>query len=1018
MVGRILRPEIQPWKDEMNHPPKNPRATAAFAVRGTLITGLLVATVASGAPALAAPADGPVEPSAPVTSSSSTTAPVPEPGEEAAARPADETTAPAAISAVETSSGGERAAAADSITLPQGEIVSGGDIVLSYARTSPAPSDQWVGIYPAGVKPGTAGATAWNWVSGQSGTVTFGSSGLAAGGWVAYFFTDGGYNALAQVEFRVVPDPNRMKTVTGTVSADDGATPLAGVTVTDGNGANLATTAADGSYTLTVDGSRRRDVIVYLTVPDGFRAPVNELNVPQFYRNLGVVDGTSATADFALEADPASLSGDFSFAQITDVHSTPGDNATRSIPEYQAVGALDSEPRFILNTGDISGDGQPDHWQAVREAFAASPLPIWPVVGNHDHGGSGAFGNYRANLGPEWYSFNTGGRHFIALENNGSQNSAEQREWLAADLAAHGTDPDGSKREIVIGVHEPWDTPYNAVGNGWLELLADYDVSLVMNGHMHVANASRTVLPGALHVNAPSAQYNEDGTPISFFEVKLAEGEEPELITRPFLRDERVELISPADGGMVRPGRNDLIVNASGTTATVESVTAVIDDRKPVSLSQEGAALWSADGGLKGLKVGSHRIRVEVKTLGGETWVEEAEFQVSPRAEKVEIGADVAQFRGDADHGSEMPGDLTAQLDARWATRIGDTVQLNQPTVVDGVLYTGIANISDPTGNGVTAVDPATGDVLWHFETAGQVVHTIPVVDGMAYALTKEGTLHALDASDGTELWSTVLPLSGGAGKGWAYGTPVVAGGLVVVIDSAGDSRLTAYDAASGERVWTRGVSSGWWSDSSLTVQGDTVYYIGANGASAFSLADGTPIYERASGGLHGSVPVIADGTLYRSQGDNALVAIDAATGSEQWIRRSSGPALEGGGGHNFSSPIVKDGVVYGAWVNGAVAAFDAASGAPRWEAHLDARITSSPVIVDDVLYVGDIQGRITGLSLADGSTVTSIEVGVPIMATPLVSGNSLFIADNAGTLYAFSSRDEAHPGKGPGNGE
>lgn len=408
----------------------------------------------------------------------------------------------------------EASIAAATLTADATTIPAGGGVTLTYSRVTPADDGQWIGIYKTSITPGAGGNEIWEYVSGQSGSITLSLQDSSAGNYIAYFFADGGYTPIAQlpliVEGPPAAEPTDPATISGVVNAtaEDGSThPIAGVTVFDGDGANMATTASDGSYTLTIDTNRRHDELIYITVPSGYSAPVDAINVPQFYKNLGVLTGADpVTANFELQEDSRSADTDFTFAQITDMHARSDWDATsRAIPHQVAIGTLDTNPAFVVHTGDISLDGGRDHWDAVKQTFAESPIPVWPVVGNHDVVGNadpknkGLFGTYRAVLGPEWYSFDYGQRHFIVLENNVAGDDAAQRDWLIADLAANGFNADGSSKEMVLLFHKPWDSPDHADGAGWRDLLAPFDVKLMFSGHEHVGNASRHVLGDALH---------------------------------------------------------------------------------------------------------------------------------------------------------------------------------------------------------------------------------------------------------------------------------------------------------------------------------------------------------------------------------------------------------------------------------------------------------------------------------------------------------------------------------------
>ena len=78
----------------------------------------------------------------------------------------------------------------------------------------PGNAKDWVGIYPDGVKPGSAGSTIWNYVDGthsgkvglREGSISFGGGLNLAGIWNAYFLLNDGYSVLTNISFNII-DP-------------------------------------------------------------------------------------------------------------------------------------------------------------------------------------------------------------------------------------------------------------------------------------------------------------------------------------------------------------------------------------------------------------------------------------------------------------------------------------------------------------------------------------------------------------------------------------------------------------------------------------------------------------------------------------------------------------------------------------------------------------------------------------------------------------------------------------------
>lgn len=139
----------------------------------------------------------------------------------------------------------------------------------------------------------------------------------------------------------------------------------------------------------------------------------------------------------------------------------------------------------------------------------------------------------------------------------------------------------------------------------------------------------------------------------------------------------------------------------------------------------------------------------------------------------------------------EDPGDageggltaLTADGKRLW-TVDGDAA--GSPTVVDGTVYVDV-------GSDVRAYEPEGGDELWRVTTDGDT-GSPAVADGTVYVGSFDTVLYALDAASGEEDWrfETVK---------WANYAPAVADGAVYL--ASWDTRVYGLDAGDGEKRWS-----------------------------------------------------------------------------------------------------------------------------------------------------------------------------------------------------------------------
>ena len=162
-----------------------------------------------------------------------------------------------------------------------------------------------------------------------------------------------------------------------------------------------------------------------------------------------------------------------------------------------------------------------------------------------------------------------------------------------------------------------------------------------------------------------------------------------------------------------------------------------------------------------------------------------------------------------------------------WERDLGGTVVADLAIDDSGIIYLGTFNQE------ILAINGANGLVKWSKPTEGWIWGGPSVVDGIVYVGDLEGFLYAFDANTGRELWRVTAdgaiassPLIANehvyigtengqvmsvdlAGRiqwtktivGQAYGTPILAGDLIVIGLVEGDNVAIAFDF-NGNQVW------------------------------------------------------------------------------------------------------------------------------------------------------------------------------------------------------------------------
>jgi predicted MPP superfamily phosphohydrolase len=238
--------------------------------------------------------------------------------------------------------------------------------------------------------------------------------------------------------------------VDGTVFVDDNGDGvrgpnergLAGVVVSDQSA--VVRTGTDGTFRLDTSGGHG---VIFVSVPNGYR-PVGSWWRPAADKPM----------TFALQRTRDAR--EFTFVHASDTHMSP-----QSFPRTERFRAIvDSvKPDFVIVTGDLVKDAlrvseqeATSYYDLVAGAFPRFSAPVRTVPGNHEIFGiernlshvtqsHPLYGRtmYRRRLGPDYYSFDYGGVHFIGLNSVDYDEEqsyyghidSTQMAWLERDLA-------------------------------------------------------------------------------------------------------------------------------------------------------------------------------------------------------------------------------------------------------------------------------------------------------------------------------------------------------------------------------------------------------------------------------------------------------------------------------------------------------------------------------------------------------------------------------------------------------
>jgi outer membrane protein assembly factor BamB len=215
---------------------------------------------------------------------------------------------------------------------------------------------------------------------------------------------------------------------------------------------------------------------------------------------------------------------------------------------------------------------------------------------------------------------------------------------------------------------------------------------------------------------------------------------------------------------------------------------------------------------------------------------------------------------------------------------------------------------------------------------------------------------------------------------------------LFVQYDQEGDSKLLAFDLASGDPVWQVERDAISWSSPILVDNTGRMELILTNSRAV----DG---YDPMSGkllwrvecldGEVGSSAAYSDGIVFASNDGATGTAIDIGThGAEPSILWQWDEALP-----DAASPAARDGYLIVPTGFGVVSCLEARTGRVLWEQDFDRGFWSSPIVVDDRVYLIDRSGAMQVFRLGDEfELLGASEMGEGAYGTPAFIGDRIYI--------------------------
>lgn len=333
-------------------------------------------------------------------------------------------------------------------------------------------------------------------------------------------------------------------------------------------------------------------------------------------------------------------------------------------------------------------------------------------------------------------------------------------------------------------------------------------------------------------------------------------------------------------------------------------------------------------------------------------------------------------------------------VELAWSAQVGPSQSAVAPLSVAGRVY------AASSAGTVVALDAGTGRDVWRLNLGTGIAAGVGSDGETAAVVTQGNELVAI--VNGKESWRVRLPAR-------TFASPLVAGKRVFVLTA--DRTVTAFDGLTGARLWSQSRTAEplvLGQAGVLLAVGDTLVAGLSGRLVGLNPLTGSVRWEAPVGSSRGTNEVerlvdivapasrVGDSVCVRAY-SAAVGCVDAARGLPAWSRPAQGIV----GVHG------DDRLVFGTETNGRVQAWQRASGEVAWQSdRLLNRSLGAPLAVGRVVVLGDSEGTVHVLSREDGSEMNRLTTdGSAVLAPPLMAANVLLVQTRNGGLFAWRPR-------------
>lgn len=345
-------------------------------------------------------------------------------------------------------------------------------------------------------------------------------------------------------------------------------------------------------------------------------------------------------------------------------------------------------------------------------------------------------------------------------------------------------------------------------------------------------------------------------------------------------------------------------------------------------------------------------------------------------------------FRGDSESTGVAKTKLPAELGVLWEFKVPQGGFEGTPLIVKTPDGRKTVYVADMDGK-LFSIDLETGEKNWEVKLAIGIAAAPAYQAGKIFVGDIDGYFHCVDEK-GNVLWKfeTGGEISSSANF---YNGDVLFGSQ--------DGKLYLLDSADGQMVWEFQTPDQ--IQCSATIAGNRAFVAGCDGF--LHVIDLDKGEEVGNADIHSptqSTPATLGDRVFFGTEQAEFIAVDWKAIQPIWTFADD----NGQSSVRGSAAVNKGHVVFGA-MNRQVYSLQPDTGKQNWTVSLKSKVESSPVIAGDRVYVGCTDGRFYTLSLKNGNTIWEKQFNGGFLSSPAVAFDRLVIATDRGVVYCLGKK-------------